>query len=69
MRRIFFRAGAQHGVTIGLIFIVIAASSFMFLIRNWDDLENTILRPVLVVVFVVAAVGIVICACLGVYNY
>lgn len=69
MRRLIFRAGAQHGVTIGLIFIVMAASSFMFLIRNWDDLEYTILRPILIAVFVVSAVGIVICACMGMYNY
>lgn len=69
MRHIFFRAGAQHGVTIGLIFIVIAASSFMFLIRNWDDLEYTILRPILVVVCIVSAIGVVIYACMGVYNY
>ena len=69
MKRLIFRAGAQHGVTVGLIFIVIVASSFMFLIRNWDDLEYTILRPILVVVCIVSAVGVVICACMGVYNY
>lgn len=69
MRHLFFRAGAQHGFTIGLIFIIVAASSFMFLIKNWDDLEDTILRPIIVAVCAVSGVGIVVCACMGVYNY
>lgn len=70
------QGGISHGLTFGVILLVITTVIISFLWRNWDVLSLRLteegerrLKIIVGIILGGCCLGIIICCAMGVYNY